>query len=143
MEKTKTNLKAILWHYFKRFLKWTALNLYRASLVILGYTFHIVSVLAELGLRITAFVARDVDIHFSGILKEPERDSLLPEANQNFEPAFTKNDIEQIASSINPDAKIKEIEEGLGVSYRQARKIQQAAKNSIPVNHYRLVDRTA
>ncbi len=144
MDKTKTNLKAILWHYTKRVIKFFALNGYRAFLIIIGYFFHIVSVLAELCLRITAFLAKDVQVYFTGILKDPERDNFLPEeSSQNFEPTFTKKDIEQIASSINPDAKIKEIEEGLGVSYRQARKIQQAARNTIPVHHYKLLDKAA
>jgi len=145
MENTKTNIKSILWHYTTRIIKFFALNGYRAFLIILGYFFHIVSILAEVCLRITAFLAKDVQVYFTGILKDPERDNFLPKGQEQiaFEPAFSKTQIEQIASSINPDAKIKDIEEDLGVSYRQARKIQQAAKNTIPVNHYRLVDRPA
>jgi len=147
MENTNTNkttIKQYLWHYAKIFLKklikFVALNLYRVLLIVTGYAFHMISVVAEFGLRIVNFVARDVGMNFNNLLKEPEGESNY---NSDFDQKFTKTDIEQIAGSINPDAKIKEIEEHLGVSYRQARKIQQAAKNPLSVNHYQIMDKTA
>lgn len=137
MYKIKIDLSSILVRYLKRSIKFIALNAFRASLIILGYAFHLIGVLAEWGLLITAFVAQHVNVYFPDVIIKND------ESEPDFEQKFTQHQISELAESIKPDAKIKDIEDQLGISYRQARKIKQAAKAPLSIRNYTFQDNPA
>jgi len=54
-----------------------------------------------------------------------------------FEKKFTEEEIEDMAEKFSAKkVTIKEIQEKLGVSYRQARKVQQAVEEALPIHHF-------
>lgn len=138
MEQQKTNIKAFLFAKIMGFLwatiKFLALNLFRVFLVLTGYVFYAINGLSEWGIKITAFVGRHYQVNFNGVVLENIQSE--PDYDEQFKEKFTKDDINELANMVNPDSTIKEIEGGLGVSYRQARKIKQMAKHSPSVNNF-------
>lgn len=152
MNNIKSNIKTFLWAKTKAFLwaftKFLALNLFRAFLLIVGYAFHIVHVLSEWGIKITAFIGHHYGLRFKNVIIEDIISQETYEAQQEesqaqFQQKFSRDDIQELAVDINPDATIKEIEHDLGVSYRQARKIKQAAKNSPIVRNFTVAQLSA
>lgn len=146
MTNEKINIKAFLWLKAKAFtwalIKFVSLNLFRLSLVIIGYAFHIVHVLSEWGIKLTAFIGRSYGVTFNNIVLHDIVASDQIEDDQ-FQQKFTKDDISGLAGEVDPDATIKDIERDLGISYRQARKIKMAAKNSPTIRNFTVAQLSA
>ena len=115
-----------LFHFTARFLVFLGKNLARLILLVLyigsgglGWAFdqlHSVSFDACVG---------------AGIFKPIENDGVeAPE----FEKKFSDDELESMAQKVGAEpVTIKEIQDMLGLSYRQARKVKQVAEATLPV----------
>ena len=104
-------------------------SLGRLMLVIAFYLFKVLGWLMRLAeqLSLAGCVA-------AGVFKPIENDSVkAPE----FEQKFTEEDIDEMVEELGGKRMtIQEIQQRLGVSYRQARKIAKAAEKSLRDHHF-------
>lgn len=107
-------------------------NLLRLTLVISVYLFRMLAWISDM-LSDLAFSG----CVYLGVFKETE-DGDAPNA-PTFDPKFSEDEIEAMVQEVQgKNLTIKEVQELLGVSYRQARKVQKAVENSLPVRHFSL-----
>lgn len=116
---------------FGKFALFTAKNMLRLTLVVSYGLCKFIGWLAAM--------LQDLAFHgcvSMGIFKlATEDENELKQAG--FEQKFTEDDIDAMAQELGgKKVTIKEIQDMLGVSYRQARKVQIAAEKSLPVTHY-------
>lgn len=126
MTKTKTKIN--------RFLGWVLLTLFRTIILISGYFFEAMMYLCEFLLFLIHRVGKPLGIRVRFFDEGEEAEE---KEQPTFEPKFTGEDIDAMVKQVHPQSTIKEIEGQLGVSYRQARKIKEAAKSPIAIQHYR------
>lgn len=118
----------------KQIVRWIALTLLRAAIVILGYLLYALVRTAELALLGLSWVGGfvQVDIAYG---TSPE--------SLDMTKRFEDDEISAMADKVLEGETIKEIEQREKISYRQARKIQEAAKNSPTINHVYWSDKIA
>ena len=115
-----------------RFFCWAFLAIFRTLLVIACYLLEAIMTLSEFLLKCFALVGKPLGVKIKFLEDEnPGFEEI------NFTEKYTKDDIDQLAQKISPDATIKDIEGELGLSYRQARKVKEAAKSPLQIQHYR------
>lgn len=112
----------------KPILKWIALTLLRASIVVLGYLLYVTIQTCEIAMLALAWVGQFVGVQVTYLLHSKEA--------LNTDPKFTVEQIDGMAGSIKESETINEVADRLNVSYRQARKIKEASKNPLQINSY-------
>ena len=123
MTKTKTKVN--------RFLSWVGLTLLRLTILILGYTVEAAMYLFQFLLWMLFKIGKPLGITVKYFEEEEAEEA------PTFEKKFSQEDIESLAKSVTPKSTIKEIEDQLGISYRQARKVKEAGANPLAIRNYR------
>jgi hypothetical protein len=125
---SKTNTK------INRFIKWIVLRIVQTLIVVLGYLLYTVIQISQFALYLVAYIGRYVGITIHGFEEVQETD---------YTQKFSKDEIDELSETVKAGETIQEIQDRLSVSYRQARKIKQAAKDSPVIRHYSWADKVA
>jgi len=112
-----------------RFLIFASKNLFRLTILISYVLFKALGWL----MRLLEQASENL-LFYIGVFKETESESA-----PTFESKFTENQIDTMAKKVDETMTIKEIEDTLKISYRQARKVKEALSSTVSIKAYQSV----